>query len=142
LLPNSVVGDSTREDREARPVRFSLIKRDFATLHGIGCDGINRIAKPLYVQKAYRGFESLRLRQFCFLPAAAPAPHWWGGYSYGPRAMSDILPILIWFVPFALPGLANLRKPAFVAAAAVFVLLAAGSIAIHAKGALWYSGYM
>jgi hypothetical protein len=56
--------------------------------------------------------------------------------------MSDILPILIWFVPFALPGLANLRKPAFVAAAAVFVLLAAGSIAIHAKGALWYSGYM
>jgi hypothetical protein len=34
------------------------------------------------------------------------------------------------------------RRPAFVAATAVFVLLGAGSIAIHAKGALWYSGYM
>jgi hypothetical protein len=74
--------------------------------------------------------------------AVSRFPHWWVGYSYGPRAMSDILPFLIWFVPFALPGLANLRRPAFVAATAVFVLLAAGSIAIHAKGALWYSGYM
>ena len=31
--------------------------------------------------------------------------HWWGGYSIGPRLMSDILPILFWFlIPvFALP---------------------------------------
>jgi hypothetical protein len=134
--------------REGRPFFFRLgtgsaLKR--GTVAARLLDALSWAAVPARYNR-FRvenvGFQSLSLRQFCFLPAAAPAPHWWGGYSYGPRAMSDILPILIWFVPFALPGLANLRKPAFVAAAAVFVLLAAGSIAIHAKGALWYSGYM
>lgn len=25
-------------------------------------------------------------------------PHWWGGWSYGPRFMTDIVPFLMWFI--------------------------------------------
>jgi hypothetical protein len=25
-------------------------------------------------------------------------PHWWGGWAYGPRFLSDVLPMLIWFL--------------------------------------------
>lgn len=35
-------------------------------------------------------------------------PHWWGGYSYGPRFMSDVLPALyVFFVAFAAVALAR-----------------------------------
>ena len=32
-------------------------------------------------------------------------PHWWGGHSYGPRFMTDIVPFLAYFVAFNLEAL-------------------------------------
>lgn len=42
--------------------------------------------------------------------AVSNFPHWWAGYSYGPRFMSDVLPALyVFFVAFA--GIALARSP-------------------------------
>ncbi len=63
-------------------------------------------------------------------------PLWWLGHSFGPRAMTDILPLLVFFVAF------SLRLPACISAwtrTTVFAcigLLAAASVLIHAQGAL------
>jgi hypothetical protein len=65
-------------------------------------------------------------------------PHWWAGYAYGPRFLTDIAPLLVWFLP---PALAR----AFSAAAAarrsavfpvVALLLVSASVATQARGAL------
>jgi hypothetical protein len=44
-----------------------LIEMDALLLSETGWDGLPRFAKPLYAPKAYRGFESLRLRQIVCL---------------------------------------------------------------------------
>jgi hypothetical protein len=65
---------------------------------------------------------------------AGAANMWWGGHSYGPRLMTDVLPLLVFFVAF------NLRPPPAVPlrgrvllVAAVAVLAIVGT-AIHARG--------
>jgi hypothetical protein len=62
------------------------------------------------------------------------ASMWWGGHSYGPRLMTDILPLLVFFVAF------NFRPPATVSTrgrvslvAAVVILAVVGAV-IHARG--------
>ena len=59
-----------------------------------------------------------RLRAFSLLDTAVAAtiigswlvascfPHWWGGWSYGPRFLTDITPLLIWFLVPVLVALA------------------------------------
>jgi hypothetical protein len=34
-------------------------------------------------------------------------PHWWGGWAYGPRFLSDVLPLFIWFL---LPVIASITS--------------------------------
>jgi hypothetical protein len=63
-------------------------------------------------------------------------PHWWGGYSFGPRLFSDMTPLLIYFlipvVALLLSGGQGIKMKAFVA---LFVLAAGVSFAIHMRGA-------
>ena len=62
---------------------------------------------------------------------------WWAGYSYGPRYVLDVLPML---VPFAALGTAVIcRRPAL---RRVAVALMAWSIAVSAVGAFCYSATM
>ncbi len=58
---------------------------------------------------------------------------WRAGYSWGPRWLTDLLPLLLWLLP---PALAALRP----AGRIVFVLAICTSIAIQAIGAFWYTG--
>ena len=57
---------------------------------------------------------------------------WWGGYTYGPRYMLDVLPLA---APLAAAGVAGLR-PRIARAAAVVLL--AWSVAVAATGAFCY----
>jgi hypothetical protein len=67
------------------------------------------------------------------------ASMWWGGHSFGPRFMTDIIPFLAYFVAF------NFRLPqAFgsrtqIAVSAAIAILALVSMTIHAQGALRYA---
>jgi hypothetical protein len=66
------------------------------------------------------------------LLAASLLPTWWGGHSYGPRLLTDLVP---WFVSWAIVGWAfgpPLAKPV----RALAILLLAWGVAVHARGAL------
>jgi len=60
---------------------------------------------------------------------------WRGGLSWGPRHLSDILPMLIWLMVPAVAALRGIGRVCFVMAVAV-------SIAIEAIGAFAYSSWM
>lgn len=67
----------------------------------------------------------------------ASSPKWWGGFSYGPRLMVDILPWLLLLAILALDasrrrGVVRGKKPELVAGAALVIL----AMAMHAPGAL------
>ena len=55
--------------------------------------------------------------------------HWWGGFSFGPRLMSDVAPLLVFLL---LPVLKELRRPALGTAFAVLLGL---SVFVHWRGA-------
>lgn len=58
---------------------------------------------------------------------------WRAGYSWGPRWLTDLVPLLVWMLP---PALAGLRR----AGRATFAVLAAAAIVIEVVGAFWYTG--
>jgi hypothetical protein len=58
---------------------------------------------------------------------------WRAGYSWGPRWLTDLLPLLVWMLPPALAGLRRAGRAAFVAAVCA-------SVAVQAVGAFWYTG--
>jgi hypothetical protein len=58
---------------------------------------------------------------------------WRAGYSWGPRFLTDLLPLLLWMLP---PVVAALRSTGRIA----FVLAVGAAIAIEAVGAFWYTG--
>lgn len=58
---------------------------------------------------------------------------WRAGYSWGPRWLTDLLPLLVWLLP---PGFAALRG----LGRALFVLAAGAAIAVQFVGAFWYTG--
>ena len=58
---------------------------------------------------------------------------WRLGFSWGPRALTDLLPLLLWMLP---PVVAALGA----AGRIVFALLCCAAIAIQAVGAFWYTG--
>ena len=61
---------------------------------------------------------------------------WWGGYSFGPRIMSDVLPFLTYFIAFPLQWCLSSYSPQRTVVAVCIAGLAAVSIFIHAQGAL------
>lgn len=63
-------------------------------------------------------------------------PHWYGGFCFGPRFFSDVMP---YFIYFLIPVLAWLSKPRGALRAwlvSSFVLLAVVSLLIHLSGAV------
>lgn len=62
-------------------------------------------------------------------------PHWWGGWSFGPRFMSDVLPFVMWFVVPVIATVISAARRDHLLLKAAFVVLAAVSVAIHARGA-------
>lgn len=61
------------------------------------------------------------------------AADWRQGGSWGPRWLTDLVPILVWMLAWIAPSLGGLRR-------AVFVLTVAAAITIEAIGAFWYTG--
>jgi hypothetical protein len=71
--------------------------------------------------------------------AAACNPVWWGGYAYGPRLLTDLLPfVLVVCLPLAAcwPTTVHDLTPARVGALAIVGVLAAWGMLVHARGAL------
>jgi hypothetical protein len=62
-------------------------------------------------------------------------PHWWGGYSYGPRFLSDMLPYLSYFLIPAVGWLFQARDHERAVTAVVFGITLSVSVFIHAEGA-------
>jgi hypothetical protein len=58
-------------------------------------------------------------------------PSWWAGWSYGPRFLTDVAPMLVWFLPPVLADIADRRRILLGAGVAAVILL---SIAIQAHG--------
>jgi ABC-type maltose transport system permease subunit len=73
--------------------------------------------------------------------AVSSFPHWWGGHSYGPRFMSDMVPLLLFglFPVFAM--LPSLRVSRRAAAVLVVACLSVVSVYMHARGALVKEGW-
>lgn len=59
-------------------------------------------------------------------------PDWTGGWSYGPRFLADVVPLLMWFLPPVFDALARSRRALLVTLAGVLVVL---SVGIQARGA-------
>jgi hypothetical protein len=93
---------------------------------------------PLGIWLAFR---DPRWRGFTALAASAAALQiigysfgdWRQGSSYGPRWLTDMLPILFWMLPPIVARLSRLGRSVFGAACVV-------AIAIQAIGAFWYTG--
>ena len=66
----------------------------------------------------------------------ASASMWWAGHSFGPRFMTDVVPFLVYFIPFNFSALPTLKPTARSIAVLLFVGLTLVSTAIHASGAL------
>jgi hypothetical protein len=58
---------------------------------------------------------------------------WRAGHSWGPRWLTDLLPLLVWLLPPALAALRGFGRAAFVSVALV-------SVAVQGVGAFWYTG--
>jgi hypothetical protein len=58
---------------------------------------------------------------------------WRGGFSFGPRWLTDLVPILIWMIA---PLVAGFRS----GGRAIFATAVVWSVAVEATGAFWYSG--
>ena len=59
-------------------------------------------------------------------------PDWTGGWSYGPRLLADVVPLMVWFLPPIFEALARSRNTVVIGLAALLVVL---SVAIQARGA-------
>ncbi len=66
------------------------------------------------------------------------ASRWWGGHSFGPRFMTDIIPFLVYFTAFNFRLPETFRPRTQVAVSAAVAILAIVSLTIHAQGALRY----
>jgi len=64
---------------------------------------------------------------------------WIGGHGFGPRYMSDVSPILIYFLIPAFERIREMPRRRALAAASLFALLAAAGVAIHFRGAARWS---
>jgi len=71
--------------------------------------------------------------------AAACNPVWWGGFAYGPRLLTDLLPfVLVVCLPLAAYWPTTLRSltPTGAAALTVLAILTIWGVLVHARGAL------
>lgn len=62
-------------------------------------------------------------------------PHWWGGFSYGPRFFSDMIPFLIYFMLPTFESISSLKTPPKVALICLLAVFISISAMIHYQGA-------
>jgi hypothetical protein len=74
--------------------------------------------------------------------AIAAFPHWWAGYSYGPRFFADMLPYFIYFLIPVVAWLAATSGASARLLGATFVAAAVFSVFVHAEGALTFRSIM
>ncbi len=73
--------------------------------------------------------------------AVSSFPHWWGGHSYGPRFMSDMVPLLLYgLIPLiaVIPQFATFPR---VVAVVMVAGLSVVSVYMHSRGALIKEGW-
>jgi hypothetical protein len=63
-------------------------------------------------------------------------PHWWGGWSYGPRLFTDMLPFFIYFLIPVFEELPKLKLKLKVASSLLIGLLVIFSFFVHSQGAM------
>ena len=63
-------------------------------------------------------------------------PHWYAGYTYGPRFLADVAPLVVWFLPPVFVWAADAGASRRAGRVAVVALVVAASIAIQARGAI------
>lgn len=68
-------------------------------------------------------------------------PHWWGGHCYGPRFMSDVLPLMFYFLLFSIRWILQQRGVRKIFLLALLCFLGILSAAIHFRGAWDFSVY-
>jgi hypothetical protein len=59
-------------------------------------------------------------------------PDWTGGWSYGPRFLADVVPLLMWFLPPVFDALARSRNAVRIGLASLLIVV---SVGIQARGA-------
>jgi len=69
----------------------------------------------------------------------ASASMWWGGHTFGPRFMTDVLPLLAYFTAFNFRLPETFQRRTQVAVSSAIAVLALVSMAIHAQGAFRYA---
>lgn len=67
--------------------------------------------------------------------------HWWGGWQFGPRFFTDLLPFMFYFVAYSFRHILAIRSSLKMLSFAVFSVLALFSILVHYRGANNYSVY-
>ena len=67
------------------------------------------------------------------------ASRWWGGHTFGPRFMTDVIPFLVYFTAFNFRLPETFRPRTQTAVSAAVAVLALVSLTIHAHGALRYA---
>jgi hypothetical protein len=67
--------------------------------------------------------------------AISSFPVWWGGYSYGPRLFTDVVPYLIYFLIPVVARVTRPRRPGDSLLLGVFICLALASVFTHYRGA-------
>lgn len=74
--------------------------------------------------------------------AISSLAYWWGGHTFGPRYMSDMLPYFMFLLIPVLPTIWQFRNKRPPAPAVLFLLLVAWSWFIHFKGATDWNVYL
>ncbi len=93
---------------------------------------------PFWAPKALRDPEMRRLTiaigaAFVLLVLVYAKVDWRQGFSWGPRYLTDTLPLLLWIMIPGVNDLAGARR-------AAFILTCVASVAIQIVGAFWYIG--
>ena len=110
----------------------------FSPTHGLFVFSSFLLFVPLFLHRVLR---EPRLRGFTIAIGCAMLVqlvgygfvNWRQGISFGPRWLTDMLPMFIWMLPPVLAGLSFMGR-------AIFALACGLSIAIEVIGAFWYTG--
>lgn len=96
------------------------------------------LALPLALWRAPGDWEARPLALlFCLAFVAQVALYakvdWRGGCSWGPRYLTDVLPLLVWMLPPVVASFGGIAR-------AAFGLAVCASVAVQVVGAFWYTG--
>lgn len=94
----------------------------------------NKDMRPLNIALAFIGIGHMII--------VANATMWWGGHSYGPRFITEIIPILVYFMSYHVHLVTSANTKYRKTLCTSLCGLAVISAFIHAQGALYYEPHM